>query len=173
MTSRRVPRWLFGWADRFTDTWGSLPAVPVLYTFMLCGTLNIILTPNNPTSEGVHTPGWVSDLWRFSSLLAPMLVALAWYLVEHRSGRQRLIGLYLRFAGDAGQAVALGVFLVIRLSFTPVSDDAHIFLMWIVGGVFAFVLMLVARDLWILRRVQEIASVLEQLNDAGIPLEDE
>lgn len=172
MATHRVPRWLFGWTDRFTDTWGSLPAVPVLYAFMLCGTLQIMTRRGNVTVQ-VHVSAWISDTWRCSSLLSPLLVGLAWHLVTHHSGRKRLIGLYLRFAGDFGQAVALGVFLIIRLSYSPVNDDAHIFLMWIVGGVFAFVCMLVARDLWILRRVQEVAMILERLEKAGIPLEDE
>jgi hypothetical protein len=171
LSERRVPRWLFGWANRFSDTWGSLPAVPVLYFFMFLGTVQIIAT--STPGQVLHAPYWVSMLWRGSALCSPMLVVLAWYLVTHRAGRQRLFGLWMRFAGDFGQAIALAVFLTMRLAYTPVHDDAHIFLMYIVGGVFTFVTMLVIRDVWILRRVQEIAAYIERLNEAGVSLEDE
>ena len=168
MIQRRAPRWLFGWTGQFSDNWGTLPAVPVLYTAMLLGTLQITLTRRGTVTGEIHTPIWVSDVWRASSLISPALVALAWYLVVNKPGKPRLIGLWLRFGGDVGQAVALSVFLLIRLHYAPIDDDAHIFLMYIVGGVFFLVCMLVVRDIWILGLVQEIAAHLERLNEAGI-----
>lgn len=161
----RAPRWMFGWADRFTDTWGALPAEPILYFFMLTGLLQIIITPR-AVSQSTLTPIWISDLWRISGLVSPLLCVLAWYLVNKRTGRARLMGLWVRFAGDFGQAIALAVFLVIRSTSFPVDDDAHVYLMHIVAGVLFFVCMLVLRDVWILVKVEEIAAHLERLGAA-------
>lgn len=164
---RKAPGWLFGWADGFTDSWGALPAEPILYFFMLTGILQIIITPVAAATV-THTPVSISDTWRVSSLVAPVLCLLAWWMIHKSSGRIRLAGLWVRLAGDVSQLCSLTVFLVIRLTYTPINDDVHVYLMHVMMGVAAFVLMLVLRDLWILLRVEEIASHLERLSSAGI-----
>lgn len=160
---------MFGWADRFTDTWGALPAEPILYFFMLTGLIQIIATPKASTGQITDTPIWVSDTWRISGLVAPLLCILAWYLVNKRTGRQRLFGLWVRFAGDFGQAIALTVFLIIRSTNVPVDDDAHVYLMHLLTGVLAFVVMLVLRDVWILLKIEEISAHLTRLSAEDPP----
>lgn len=167
-----VRHWFFGWASTPTDHWGVLPAVPVLYFFMLTGTLHIIATPGGTISGVPHIPAWGALIWRVSGLVAPLLATLAWYLVNKRSGKPRLFGMWLRFAGDFSQMISLLVFVVMRTAYSPVTDDAHIYLMHLAYGVLAFVLMLVARDVWILLKVQEIAGYIERLSDAGVDLEE-
>lgn len=170
MIQRRVPRWLFGWTGQFADSWGTLPAVPVLYTAMLLGTLHITVARHGTVVGEISTPAWVSDVWRVSGFISTLLVVAAWYLVTHHPGKPRLFGLWLRLIGDFGEAIALSVFLLIRLHYAPIDDDAHVFLMYIVGGVFTLVCMLLVRDAWILLRVQEIAARLQRLDEAGIEL---
>jgi hypothetical protein len=164
-----VPRWMFGWAERFADTWGALPAEPILYFFMLTATLQIILTPRPATGAPSATPVWVSDLWRTTGLIAPALCLIAWYMINKRAGRARLAGLWVRFAGDFSQAIALSIFLVLRIANTPVDDDAHVYLMHVVTGVLVFVAMLVMRDVWILLKVEEIAMHLSRLSEDEPP----
>jgi hypothetical protein len=158
----KAPRWLFGWADGFTDTWGALPAEPILYFFMLTGLLQIMVFPRSSTG-GVTDGGWISGLWKVSGVVSPLLCLVAWYLINKCRGQQRLVGLWVRFAGDFGQATALGTFLLIRLTNSPIDDDAHVYLMHIDVGVLTFVLMLVLRDIWILLRVEESAAHLTRL----------
>lgn len=168
-TPRRVPRWMFGWASRFTDDWGTLPAEPVLYFFMLTGSIQIIATQSHQALPAVHPDAtWVSVGWRIITLISPLLAALGWWLVNRRTGQTRLFGLWMRFAADFGQAIGLVFFLIIRLANTPVDDDAHVYLMHLSMGVLCFVVMLVVRDVWILRRVQEIASYLDRLDDEDL-----
>jgi len=165
----RAPRWMFGWAERFTDTWGALPAEPILYFFMFSGLLQITAFPRPSASSAntpANTPDWVSELWRVAGFAAPLLCLIAWYLINKRTGSQRLAGLWVRFAGDFAQATALTTFLIIRFADSPINDDAHVYLMNIDVGVLVFVVMLVLRDVWILVKVEEIAAHLERLGAA-------
>jgi hypothetical protein len=160
---------MFGWAARFSDDWGTLPAEPVLYFFMMTGAIQIILTKAPAPQPVSHSPYWVAILWRVTTVAAPLLAVLGWWLVSKRSGSARLFGLWMRFAGDFSQAVGLMFFLLIRWSNTPVNDDAHVYLMHLAMGVFAFVAMLVVRDVWILRQVSSIAAYLDRLAEGIDP----
>jgi hypothetical protein len=165
------PKWLFGWANRFTDTWGALPAEPILYFFMLVGTLQIVVSGRPTLTVSVDLPAWVESVWEVSSVIGPFLSLVAYVLVTRFAGRVRLFGLWNRFAGDFSQVISLTVFIMMRFYSSPVADDAHIYLMNIVLGVLCFVIMLVLRDVWTLIRVEEITAHLKRLEDAGLSIE--
>ena len=165
------PKWLFGWANRFTDNWGALPAEPILYFFMLFGTLQIVTSGRPTLTLTLRLPSWVESVWETSSVAGPLLSLVAYWLVTRFVGRVRLFGLWNRFAGDFSQAISLAVFIVMRIYSSPPIDDAHIYLMNIVVGVLCFVIMLVLRDIWTLIRVEEITAHLKRLEDAGLSIE--
>lgn len=165
---RKAPGWLFGWPVAQVDNWGTLPAVPMLYLSMLAGSVHILVTRSPYPSPDVHTPEWVVTLWQVTTLTAPLLALLGWWLVSKCTGSTRLSGLWIRFAGDFNQAMGLLFFLTLRVANTHYNDDAHVYLMYVAMGMFLLVLMLVVRDVWILLRVREVAADLELLAEADI-----
>lgn len=158
-----TPRWMFGWPSGQIDNWGTLPAVPVLYFFMLVGSLHIIATDGDYALPADAPPYWVGILWRVTTVVAPLLALTGWWMVSKHTGGVRLSGLWLRFAGDFGQATGLLVFLVLRMGDIPFNDDPRVYLVYVAAGTFFLVVMMVARDVWILWQVRKVAADIECL----------
>ena len=151
--------WLFGWTARFTESWGALPAVPILYGTLLLGAIQVsVFDPIPGGPDDIATEWWASLSWRILSIMSPVLAFIAWWLINRRSGQTRLFGLWLRLAGD------LGRWLEDRGEY----DDPRIYFTYALTGVLIFVGMLVIRDVWILVQVEEITRELERLaQDSG------
>lgn len=164
--------WVFGWTARFTESWGSLPAVPILYAMLFFGALHVTLTDPIPGGLGdVAFEPWASISWRVLSMVSPAIAWLAWWLIDRKRGNVRLFGLWLRFAGDIGQFIALASFLLSRAVTDRQEeyDDPHVYLTYALLGVLGFVGMLVLRDLWILIQVEEITRELEHQSEDPPP----
>ena len=155
-------RWLFGWTAKFTESWGSLPATPIIYFGLLLGTINVILRDPTPGNAGdVIAQPWASLMWRILSVISPLLAFLSGYLIVNFHGVKRLFGLWLRLAGDLGQFVALATFLLGRIAAGPISE-ARLYVIYGLSGVLVYVGMLAVRDIWILIQVEEITRELER-----------
>jgi hypothetical protein len=153
------------WANTFFDElWRLIPAQPILFPFFFVGgVITLIWYPgaNLLRWENGATATYCMELWKFLAVISPLMVLLAWWMIIYRCGRTRYAGLLIRLGGDIGQLFVLATYLLARfIDPTLGLRDDRIYGLSVILGSWVFVLILVARDLYALWFVEQLASKL-------------
>ncbi len=143
-----------------SSAWRRVPFQPVLYLLLWAGSVRIILGDAPPVPFDNVDP-WVDVGWNVLSVASPPLALWSWWLILHsRLPRAALVGLWVRLAADAGQFIALLTFHLATALKDGWPGEAHAYMRYAFAAVMAFVLTLIARDLWSISVTNRLARTL-------------
>ncbi len=97
-------------------------------------------------------------IWATLALMAPILALGSLWIIQHRDGRTRYRGLWLRLAADTLQFTAMGTYTVLRV----VWGDYHIYPVAILVSATVFVGHLILRDIRRLIQVEQLATKIRR-----------
>lgn len=146
----------------FDQTWVIIPSQPILNSFIFFGTLLVILVDAPPIYfEGLMIGHWVFIAWCAMGIASPIGTAIAHHLIYRYQKRTRLFGFWLRAGSDIMTLLALTAYIVAR--FLSPFDDASVYSISILIGVWVIQTLLVVRDLWALVLIERTASRLHKV----------
>lgn len=150
----------------FDQTWVIIPSQGVLNVFIFLGTLMVILVDAPPIYfEGLMIGHWVFIAWCIMGISSPVGTAIAHHLIYRYQKRTRLFGFWLRAGSDIMTLLALTAYIVAR--FLSPFDDATVYSISILIGVWVIQTLLVIRDLWALVLIERTASRLHKVVYGG------
>lgn len=160
------------WRRRLTayldQPWPVIAAQPVLYLFMWIAAIHVAATSGN-RSIGLEATGLSADwylAWNVLALGGPMMVAAAWWLIRHGSGKRRVWGFWLRAGGDVAALAAIGTYIAARLILLHNNiADSPLFALITLTGVAVLVFLWVVRDTAALILLERMATQLHTLED--------
>lgn len=97
-------------------------------------------------------------MWGGLSLLCPPLALAALWMIESKDGHMKYRGFLLRLGADVGQATAITVYTIVRLS----MGDFHVYPMGALIACVIFVWHLVMRDVTRLILVENLATQIHK-----------
>ena len=134
---------------------------PMLYFFLWGAASRVVFTDDLtaiPFRE-VLSP-WAEIAWNITSLTAPPLAFLAWWLMfKSLLPRASLAGLWVRLAADTGQFAAL---LTFHLATIPGdrSNESVLFERYVTAATLVFFFATIVRDVWALALTHRIAGAI-------------
>lgn len=114
----RIARW-------FDTPWRVVPAQPILYLFLWIAAWHVIITTAN-TRLGFEEIGlgtFTYCAWNVLVLISPPVVTVAWLLIRHGHGTDRVWAFWLRLGGDMAMFAALLAYLTTRLTILGHRND--------------------------------------------------
>ena len=157
----KMRRQITSWVDA---PWRMIPAQPILYTYMLMAGIYIIATPSNERI-GFEDAGFSDSLYYALNILvimSPLVTGIAWILIRYRSGTQRVLGFWLRLAGDAGVLAALIAFIITRyIVLRGAMGDSPMFSLIILSGFASVVFVWLVRDIGKIVLLERTANQLK------------
>ena len=102
-------------------------------------------------------------LWAGLSLVCPPLALGALHLIESSKGERKYRGFWLRLGADVGQACALTVYTLIRIT----TGDFHVYPRGALIACVIFAWHLVMRDARRLIEVEKLANMLHRRGDGS------
>lgn len=148
------------WGERLFNagTYRRVAFAPWLYAFIWGATLRIGVTDRYPPIPFIAGP-LVERVWTILALVCPLLALAAWWLIDHSKwSRATLAGIWVRLTADIGLAAVLVTYHVsVVLNPRSPPSEARIFSRYLLGAIVMFSIMLVARDIWVIRRTEKVA----------------
>lgn len=142
-------------------TYRRVAFAPWLYLFVWGATFRLWWSDEYPPIPFVAGPA-VEVAWTVLALVCPPLALASWWLIDHSKwSRATLAGIWLRLAADIGLTSVLLTYHIstaIRTHNTPTPfTESRIFARYLLGACVMFAFMLVARDVWVIRRTESMA----------------
>lgn len=149
------------WGERLFNagTYRRVAFAPWLYAFIGGAALRLWISDQYPPIPFIGAPH-VTILWTVLAVICPGMALAAWWLIDHsRWVKATLAGIWLRLAADIGLfCVLLTYHISVVTNIHSPPTESRIFSRYIIGACVMFTLMLVARDVWVIRRTESVAK---------------
>ena len=147
------------WGERLfsSGTYRRVAFTPWLYLFLWGAAIRLGFSDQYPPVPFVG-PSWSDHVWTTLAVVCPMLALAAWWLIDHsRWNKATLAGIWVRFIADIGMmTVILTYHMSVVLNNKPLTES-RIFSRYIVGSCLMFMILVLARDVWVIRRTERVA----------------
>ena len=139
-------------------TYRRVAFAPWLYAFVWGATIRNWWDDSYPPIPFIAGPA-VEWVWTAMALLCPVLALAAWWLIDHsRWSRATLAGIWLRLTADIGlAAVLLTYHISVVTNATRPNTESRIFARYLLGACVIFAFLMVARDIWVIHRTENMA----------------
>ena len=156
------------WGERLfeTGTYRRIAFTPWLYGFTWSAAVRLLLNDDYPPVPFIGG-SYMPVVWFSLVLICPPLGLGAWWLIDHSKwSRATLAGLWLRLAADLGMATALFTYhLSVVSHIVAANTESRIFSRYIIASCMCFMLVVIARDVWVIRRTEAVAKTLRLFHD--------
>ena len=147
-----------------SDVWPAVRFQAILYLFLWASCIRLAVSDVEPPSfSEINSSQYFYAAWLTQGIVSPTLAAVAWFLIEKRSGRKRYIGMWFRVAADIGMLSVIMAFHIADVSeVVSGGRGAHIFERYGWASIIIFVVLLIIRDVWTLALTESTARKIRQ-----------
>lgn len=148
------------WTKWLLPTWHLVPFSPLLYLFVL-GASSRVLTSTYPPIpfENIGSSQLIYYLWCVLGIVGPILALVGYYFITHSKGKYTYLGLWFMFGADVAILFWLLSFhIAVVLDDSRPMTDQRVVGRYMIASIMLFIVLLIARDLKALVRVERISK---------------